>query len=105
MIEFAGFDTLDAADADTAIAILAARPDVRVVFADIRMPGSMDGLELAHLVRDCWPPIEIITTSGHVRLSGYELPNGGRFLPKPYTAHEVTMHLKELTAFEPVPAA
>jgi CheY-like chemotaxis protein len=101
MIESAGFDTLEAANADEAIAILGARPEIHVVFTDIQMPGSMDGLKLAHFVRDRWPPIKIIATSGHRRVEGYELPNGGRFLPKPYTAREVRTHLKELTGFEP----
>ena len=101
MIGAAGFDTLEAANADEAIAILAARPDIHVVFTDIQMPGSMDGVKLAHFVRDRWPPIKIIATSAHIRVEGYELPNGGRFLPKPYTAKEVATHLKELTGFEP----
>jgi CheY-like chemotaxis protein len=106
MIESAGFDTLEAGNADEAIAILAARPDIHVVFTDIQMPGSMDGLKLAHFVRDRWPPIKIIATSGHVHLKGYELPNGGRFLQKPYSAREVSAHLKDLTGFQPpVPVA
>jgi CheY-like chemotaxis protein len=62
MIECAGFDTLEAANADEAIAILSARPDIHVVFTDIQMPGSMDGVKLAHFVRDRWPPIKIIAT-------------------------------------------
>jgi CheY-like chemotaxis protein len=101
MIEAAGFDTLEAANADEAIAILSARPDIHVVFTDIQMPGSMDGVKLAHFVRDRWPPIKIIATSAHIRVEGYELPNGGRFLPKPYSAGEVAAHLKELAGFEP----
>lgn len=101
MIEAAGFDTLEAANADEAIAILATRPDIHVVFTDIQMPGSMDGVKLAHFVRDRWPPIKIIATSAHIRVQGYELPNGGRFLPKPYTAEEVARHLRDLTGFEP----
>ena len=101
MIERAGFDTLEAADADEAIAILTARPDIHVLFTDIQMPGSMDGLRLAHFVRERWPPIKIIATSAHLRVDGYDLPNGGRFLPKPYAAHEVAAHLRDLTGFEP----
>ena len=101
MIEAAVFDTLEAANADDAIAILGARPDIHVLFTDIHMPGSMDGLKLAHFVRDRWPPVKIIATSAHARVEGYELPNGGRFLPKPYSALEVAAHLKELTGLEP----
>lgn len=69
MIEAAGFETLEAGDAEQAIAILTARPDIHV-FTDIQMRGSMDGLKLAHFVRDRWPPIIILATSGHIRLEG-----------------------------------
>lgn len=100
MIEAAGFDTLEAGDADEAIAILTARPDIHVVFTDIQMPGSMDGLKLAHFVRDRWPPIKILATSGRVRLEGYELPHGGRFLQKPYSAREVAAHLRDMTGVD-----
>ncbi|WP_316194742.1 response regulator [Bradyrhizobium sp. SZCCHNRI3052] len=54
-----------ASNADEAIAILETRPDIHVVFTDIQMAGSMDGLKLAHFVRGRWPPIKIIATSGH----------------------------------------
>lgn len=101
MIETAGFDTLEAADADQAIAILTARPDIHLVFTDIQMPGSMNGLKLAHFVRDRWPPIKLIATSGHIRPEGYELPHGGRFLPKPYSAREVAAHLRDMIGVGP----
>src|SRR5579871_6337555 len=81
VIEDAGFAVIQAANADEAIAILTARPDVHVVFTDIQMPGSMDGLTLARFVRDRWPPIKIIATSGLVRV-GDDLPAGSVFLPK-----------------------
>ena len=97
MIEAAGFDTLEAANADEAIAILEARLDIHVLFTDIHMPGSMDGVKLAHFVRDRWLPVKIIATSAHARIEGYHLPNGGRFLPKPYSAREVAAHLSDLT--------
>ena len=63
-IEKAGFEVIQAGNADEAIAILEARPDIHVVFTDIQMPGSMDGLKLARFVRDRWPPIKIVATSG-----------------------------------------
>lgn len=65
-IESAGFVVIQAANANEAIAILSARPDIHVVFTDIQMPGSMDGLKLARFFRDRWPPIKIVATSGHV---------------------------------------
>ena len=96
MIEDAGFDVLEAASADQAIEILEARPDVHVIFTDIQIPGSMDGLKLAHAVRGRWPPIKIIATSGRVNLRIDDLPEGGRFLPKPYGPQEVIGTLREL---------
>ena len=95
-IEHAGFEVIQAANADEAIAILTARPDIHVVFTDIQMPGSMDGLKLARAVRGRWPPIKIVATSGHVHVRDTDLPEGGRFLPKPYSPREVTGVLREL---------
>ena len=96
MIEDAGFDVIEAGNAAEAISVLEARTDIRVIFTDIQMPGSIDGLRLAHLVRNRWPPIKIIATSGRLRLRDYELPEGGRFLPKPYSVGEITGTLREL---------
>jgi CheY-like chemotaxis protein len=70
MIEDAGFDAVEAANADEAIVILEARLDIRVVFTDIQMPGSMDGLKLAAAIRGRWPPIKIVATSGLVDVRG-----------------------------------
>ncbi len=98
MIETAGFEVIQAANADEAIAILKTRPDIHVVFTDIQMPGSMDGLKLARFVRDRWPPIRIVATSGHVRVGEDDLPSGSIFLPKPYRGDQVIAALRELTA-------
>jgi CheY-like chemotaxis protein len=95
-VETAGFDVLEAGDADEAIAILTARNDVSLIFTDVHMPGSMDGLKLVHFVRDRWPPVKIVATSGRVRIADSDLPEGGRFLPKPYSAGEITATLHEL---------
>jgi CheY-like chemotaxis protein len=70
MIEAAGFEVVGAANADEAIAILESRNDIMVVFTDIQMPGSMDGLKLARAVRGRWPPIKIVTTSGSANHRG-----------------------------------
>ena len=85
MILAAGFDAVEAANADEAIEILENRTDITVVFTDIQMPGSMDGLKLAQAVRGRWPPINMVTTSGRVDVRETDLPDGGRFLPKPYS--------------------
>lgn len=97
MIAAAGFEAIEAANADAAIEILEARRDIAVVFTDIQMPGSMDGLKLARAVRGRWPPIKIVATSGHVHVAETDLPEGGRFLPKPYSPTQVTGMLREMT--------
>jgi CheY-like chemotaxis protein len=97
-IESAGFEVIQAANADEAIAILNARPDIHVVFTDIQMPGSMDGLKLARFVRDRWPPIKIVATSGHVTVDEDDLPDGSVFLPKPYHGAELVATLREMTS-------
>jgi CheY-like chemotaxis protein len=98
MIAAAGFAVVEAANADEAIDILETRSDIAVVFTDIQMPGAMDGLRLARAVRGRWPPIKIVATSGHLTVTDTDLPEGGRFLPKPYSAIEVTCVLREVMA-------
>jgi CheY-like chemotaxis protein len=83
MIQEAGFTVLEADNADQAIALLEQRADINVVFTDIQMPGSMDGFKLAQAVRDRWPPVKIIATSGYFRGMSNSLPEGGRFISKP----------------------
>lgn len=97
-IEDAGFDVIEAANADEAIVILEARLDITVVFTDIQMPGSMDGLKLAAAIRGRWPPIKILATSGMVDVRSVDLPPGGRFLSKPYSPSQIVATLRELTA-------
>jgi CheY-like chemotaxis protein len=96
-IAAAGFEVIEAASADEAIRILESRSDIRVVFTDIQMPGSMDGLKLAHAVRDRWPPIKIIVTSGRELVAEYDMPEGGRFFAKPYDSTEICKALREWT--------
>lgn len=97
-LEDEGFTVHEAADADEAIAILHAHSDIRVMFTDIDMPGTMDGLKLAAAVRDRWPPVQIIVTSGHRQLSDNLLPVQGRFLSKPYDPSRVITAIREMAA-------
>ena len=97
MIRDAGFDVVEAGNADEAILILENRFDITVVFTDIQMPGSMDGLKLAAAIRGRWPPIKIVATSGLLHLGEDDLPSGGLFLPKPYSPRQVLGALRELT--------
>jgi CheY-like chemotaxis protein len=96
MIAAAGFEAIEAGNADEAIEILENRRDITVVFTDIQMPGSMDGLKLARAVRGRWPPIKIVATSGHVEVAETDLPDGGRFLPKPYNSLQIAGVLREV---------
>lgn len=98
MIADAGFEVVEASNADEAIAILEARTDIRVVFTDIDMPGSMNGIRLAQAVRGRWPPIKIIATSGHFKLHKGDLPDDGRFLAKPYNSRQITSVIREVMA-------
>jgi CheY-like chemotaxis protein len=97
MIAEAGFHVVEAGNADEAIAVLEARPDIHIVFTDIQMPGSMDGLKLARLVRGRWPPIKIVATSGRMPVCDTDLPEDGVFIGKPYTATEISVTLRDLS--------
>jgi CheY-like chemotaxis protein len=94
--EDAGFEVLWAATADEALSILEARADVRLVFTDVQMPGSMDGLRLAHAVRDRWPPVELIVTSGRRPIGASDLPDRGRFIAKPYDFDALSQAFQEM---------
>jgi CheY-like chemotaxis protein len=96
IVRHAGFDAMEASHADEAIAILEAQPNIHIVFTDIQMPGTMDGLKLARFVKDRWPPIKIVATSGLVRVRKEDLPEGSVFLPKPYRSAEVIRTLRGL---------
>jgi len=98
MVQVAGYSVLAAQNADDAIKLLEERSDISVVFTDINMPGSMDGLKLARAVRDRWPPVRLIVTSGKIRPTPSDIPEGGHFLPKPYTSHQVASLLHQLAA-------
>lgn len=93
LVEDAGFEAIEAANADEAVAILESRADIRIIFTDIDMPGSIDGMMLAAAVRDRWPPIEIIITSGHRQISDLDLPERSVFFPKPYDSSKITATL------------
>ena len=84
LIAEAGFDAVEAADADEAIAILESRSDIGLVFTDIEMPGTMDGIKPSHYIRDRWPPVKLIVASGRAVVEQSLLPAGARFFPKPY---------------------
>jgi CheY-like chemotaxis protein len=98
LIEDAGFEVYEASSADAAIALLEMHEKISLIFTDVDMPGSMDGLKLAHYVRGRWPPVKIIVTSGHVKVAKESLPAGALFLPKPYDPAEITHKVREMMA-------
>jgi DNA-binding response OmpR family regulator len=91
-----GFATLEAGDADQAIAILESRPDIAVLFTNIDTTGSMNGLELADVVSTRWPAVELLVASGHVWVSPSDLPPNARFLRKPYGGAPMIAELHSL---------
>jgi len=84
LIESAGFTAVTASNADEAISILGTRQDIHLVFTDVDMPGSMDGVKLSHYIRDRWPPIHLIVASGKTLADQRRLPDGAIFFSKPY---------------------
>lgn len=93
----AGFDVVEAEHADGALAILQAQAgSVHVLFTDVHMPGSMDGLQLAQHTHGHWPWIAVLIASGQARPTAEELPVNSRFLKKPYDYRHVIQHLREM---------
>ena len=103
MLEEAGFAVVEAVNARDAVSILEGRNDVRAIFTDINMPGSMDGMRLARMVRDRWPPIHLIVTSGRISPNDDDLPPGGKFIRKPYDPEHVVATIRGLLAQTPLP--
>jgi CheY-like chemotaxis protein len=91
----AGFEVLEAGNADEALRILEATPEVRVVFSDVEMPGSLDGLGLARNICRRWPSIGIVLTSGH-RIREETIPRDGRFVAKPYDGQALVRQIEEI---------
>jgi len=96
IVEDAGFSPVQAIDADQALAILESRSDISLLFTDIQMPGSMDGLKLAHAVHDRWPGIKIILVSGQVNPSDAERPADSRFFGKPLSDAQMITELQSM---------
>ena len=96
MVEDAGFTSVEAVDADEAVAILESRSDIALLFTDIQMPGSMDGLKLAHAVHKRWPPIKIILVSGQLKLANIDIPPDGRFFSKPLEAKAMIAQMQSM---------
>lgn len=91
-----GFEVLEASNASDAILTLLDNPGIQVLFTDVDMPGTMDGLMLAAAVRDRWPPIQIIVASGHRNVALSDLPESSRFFGKPNSVDAVASAAREM---------
>ena len=96
VLEDAGYEVREAATADEALTIMNSGSAVSVMFTDVNMPGSMDGLELARRCHRRWPGLKLIVTSGAGRVRPADVPGDGRFLAKPYALSELSRTVAEL---------
>lgn len=96
IVEDAGFTSIEAVNADEALLILESRSDIALLFTDIQMPGSIDGLKLAHAVHKRWPAIKIILVSGQMKLSDTDKPADSRFFGKPLEVKQMIAELQEM---------
>ena len=96
IVEDAGFTPIEAVNADEALAILESRSDIELLFTDIQMPGSMDGLRLAYAVHERWPSIKIILVSGKLTLADAEKPTDSRFFGKPLEVKQMIAEMQEM---------
>jgi two-component sensor histidine kinase/ActR/RegA family two-component response regulator len=96
IVEDAGFAAVEAVNADEALAILESRSDISLLFSDVQMPGSMDGLKLAHAVHERWPSIKIILVSGKVNLADTDKPARSRFFGKPLDEKRMIAELQDM---------
>jgi two-component system, response regulator PdtaR len=96
LLEESGFGVVEAANADAALKVLDTRDDVRLLFTDIQMPGSCDGMDLARQVHVRWPNILLVITSGQVKPAEAEIPDHGHFIGKPYRANELLGEVNEM---------
>ena len=96
IVEDAGFIPIEATSADEAINVLESRDDISLLFTDIQMPGSMDGLMLAHSVHARWPHIKIILVSGQIVVTDADKPVDSRFFPKPLEMQQMIVELQAM---------
>ncbi len=97
LFQDAGFDTMEAENADVALEMMKVRTrDVSVLFTDVHMPGELDGVDLAREFDRRWPDVLLMVTSGEVALSDDDLPQGGHFILKPYRASALILQVRQL---------
>ena len=94
----AGFEALEASNADEAIVLLEARSDIHLVFTDVEMPGTMDGIRLSHYIRERRQPVQLIVASGRTIVEQSHLPEGARFFRKPYSDDDLVQSITHMIA-------
>ena len=96
LIESAGYQAVAASDATEAVAILESRDDIRIVFTDVDMPRGVDGMRLAAIIRDRWPPIKVIVVSGHIDDPGDVIPAETVFFSKPCREEQIVETIRQM---------
>lgn len=95
-LEDAGFEVVDAYDVEHALVRMKERPDISALFTDVNMPGRFDGVQLARMVHEDRPDVVILVTSGAIKVHTADLPEGGKFVPKPYRGEQVAQLIGDL---------
>jgi CheY-like chemotaxis protein len=90
VLDEAGFEVVEAPNAQVALKRLELAADVQVLFTDINMPPGMNGLELAEQVHQRWPTVGLVISSGYERPSNQQIADGGVFVPKPFRPEDIT---------------
>ena len=98
LFEDEGYAVIEVDKAEDAIAALTSDPEIALLFADIRLPGEMNGLALAGQARALNPRIPVLLTSGYAQPVDLDVPRRGKFLAKPYTAQMLLQTARELLA-------
>ncbi len=96
IVQDAGFVPIEAIGADEALKILESRDDISLLFTDIQMPGSIDGLTLAHATHTRWPHIKIILVSGQIAVTDDDKPDDSKFFPKPLEMQQMILEIQDM---------
>ena len=98
ILEDAGYDVLEAADAEEALTALGCHPEVDVVVTDVQMPGKLDGLKLVEVIAHDYPQVQTLITSGLTGPQEAKESGAAKFLAKPYTAAAIQSAVKAVGA-------
>lgn len=95
IISNAGWTALEARNSREALALLGHRPDVKVLFTDLELPGAMSGMQLSERVHRIRPDVELVVTSARGSVARRQIPDEGTFLRKPYRLSDLVRVLRE----------